>query len=181
MVDKYTAAFVKKLLPIAKRAQARFGISAAYIVTQAVHEASDPKRKLPSGLSVLADKYNNLFGIAGESWKKAGKPTVDLGTSEWIPVKDGAGKVVRDGAGKPVLKEVHLSRPFRRYDSWEASVFDYAGLISTAPWFKEAYQAGRAGSALDYFNALEKGGYATDPNYGTKLATVYDRIKGALV
>ena len=93
----------------------------------------------------------NLFGIkAGGSWTGA---TVDAITTE----------VVNGVAQKVVQK-------FRAYASYAESFTDYAKMVANNPRYEKAVQA--AGDALKYAAEMGKSGYATDPNYGSKLARV---------
>lgn len=106
---------------------------------------------------------NNLFGIkADASWHG---PTVSFPTHEHIADKD--------------VAEVDK---FRRYDSWTAGMVDHAQFLLTnpryAPCFKET-------TGLGWARALGAAGYATDPNYSIKLASIirdwnlqfYDQVR----
>lgn len=78
------------------------------------------------GQSLLAARYNNLFGIkAGTTWKGE---TVELWTYEWY------GK--RDVQGRPVYEKV-MAR-WRVYPSWNECLVDYSRLIQEAWWFRDA-------------------------------------------
>lgn len=93
---------------------------------------------------------NNLFGIkADASWHG---PTVDVPTHEVI-----------DG------QRVAVTFPFRRYASYADSMVDHAQFLLKnpryAPCFKETTGAGWA-------RALQAAGYATDPDYATKLIDI---------
>ena len=59
---------------------------------------------------------------------------------------------------------------FRAYDSIEASVNDFAGLLSSSPRYRDAVASG--GSVQDYVAAIGKSGYATDPKYADKLSEI---------
>ncbi len=89
---------------------------------------------------------NNLFGIKAAH----GQPSTTTQTHEVV---------------NGVLTAQTAS--FRAYPSAAASVSDYAGLIQTA------YSAAIGqNSVLGYAQALQRGGYATDPNYATKLNSI---------
>jgi hypothetical protein len=102
---------------------------------------------------------NNFFGIkAGRSWKGA---TQNLKTWEVV-----------NG------KKVSIKDSFRKYADFKASFRDWAKLISknwpevlTAQTFEDAVAALGAGLP---------GGYATDPNYASKLGNINSRIGDAL-
>lgn len=67
------------------------------------------------GTSYLATHGNNLFGIkADAAWTGA---TIEIITNEY-----------RDGEKK---QEKHL---FRKYNSWNESVADYAKFFTSTPW-----------------------------------------------
>jgi len=94
---------------------------------------------------------NNFFGIKG-----AGQ---DLATNEFM---DGQMQRVTDS--------------FRAYESPEQSFLDYADLISGG-----RYLPGLAGTATDpasHGANMAALGYATDPEYGQKFRSVYERIAG---
>jgi hypothetical protein len=96
-------------------------------------------------------KSHNLFSIkAGGSW--TGK-TVDVTTTEYVN-------------GAPVKRV----EKFRAYDSYEESFRDYARLIKESPRYEKAESVAKTGSAVAYAAALQKAGYATDPEYARKLS-----------
>ncbi len=102
----------------------------------------------------------NLFGIkAGASWTGA---TVDAITTE----------VVNGVAQKVVQK-------FRAYASYAESFTDYAKMVANNPRYEKAVQV--AGDALKFASEMGKSGYATDPNYGSKLARVLSGPLGKLL
>jgi peptidoglycan hydrolase FlgJ len=95
------------------------------------------------------DPSYNLFGIkAGPGWK--GK-VAEVTTTEFV---NGVEK-------KQVAK-------FRAYNSYDESFRDYARLITQSPRYAKASQ--QTDSAFAYASGLQKAGYATDPNYATKLS-----------
>lgn len=104
-----------------------------------------------SGASPLGAKYNNLFGIkASEDW--TGK-VINLPTREY-----GANGSYQTNAN------------FRWYDSWNDSMLDHAAFFTNTPWREINYAA--VVGEKDYkkaAQALQSAGYATDPQYATKL------------
>jgi len=91
----------------------------------------------------------NLFGIkADSSWK--GK-VAEVTTTEYV----------NGIAEKRVAK-------FRAYDSYDESFRDYSRMITQSPRYAKASQ--QTGSAFAFASSLQKAGYATDPNYATKLS-----------
>jgi peptidoglycan hydrolase FlgJ len=94
---------------------------------------------------------NNLFGIkAGASWQGSQFTTL---THE---VEDGE-RVAREAT-------------FRTYPSLDASVQDYVALIGGSPRYQGLIGLGN--DAMAYGRGLVAGGYATDPDYGSKLEAV---------
>jgi flagellar protein FlgJ len=144
-------AFVERLRPHAEAASRATGVPAEFIMGQAALESGWGKREIRN-----ADGSNshNLFGIkAGRDWP--GK-VAEVTTTEY---HDGV-------ASKQVAR-------FRAYDSYAEAFQDYARLLGRNPRY-----AGALGqeSAVDFAQALQQGGYATDPRYADKLAGVIGSI-----
>lgn len=135
----------------AARATIGTGFFPSVLIAQAILESS-------WGDSILASKYNNLFGLkAGTSWE--GK-TVNLQTGE---VFDGESVLILDA--------------FRVYDNWEKSIKDRIN------WMRETsrYANVEVLDTAEYqAKELQNAGYATDPNYANKLIQIiydYDLIQ----
>ena len=91
----------------------------------------------------------NLFGIkAGAGW--SGK-VAEVTTTEFV-----------DGAARKVVAK------FRAYGSYEESFRDYAQLITQSPRYARA--RAQTASAHAYASGLQRAGYATDPDYASKLS-----------
>jgi len=100
--------------------------------------------------SKTSGKYN-YFGIkADKSWTGDKK---DVMTHEYL------------GGEK-----VNLPQPFRSYNSPQEAVQDYVKFLKNNKRYEKAgvFEAKTSG---EYFGALQKAGYATDPNYASKLTT----------
>ena len=122
------------------------GIPAAFMLGQAGHETGWGKSEIKNANGSNA---HNLFGIkAGKGW--TGK-VAEVTTTEYI-----------DGVARKVTAK------FRAYDSYEESFRDYARLITSNPRYEKAM--GKTDSALAYATELQKAGYATDPEYASKLS-----------
>ena len=141
------AGFFTRLRPVASAVERETGIKADLGMVQAAHESA-------YGSSQLTREANNLFGFTGDSWKAAGKPVVEMPPWEVI-----------NG------RRVELTRPFRRYGSWDESYRDWARLMQT-PRYAAALAAARAGNLKAFAAALQAAGYATDPAYAAKLEGV---------
>lgn len=142
------AQFVQRMWPAALSAERATGVPAAFIVGQAALESGWGRKELSHADGRTAF---NLFGIkAGGAWKGA---TVDSMTSEFI-----------DGR---MIKTVER---FRAYGSYEEAFNDWARLMAGHPRYAGVLSAG--GSVEHFASNMQKAGYATDPNYGSKLAQV---------
>ncbi|MET0518965.1 MAG: glucosaminidase domain-containing protein [Burkholderiaceae bacterium] len=150
--------FLRQIAPLAQEAGQRLGVSAEVLAAHAALESgwgAKPVRRADGSSS------HNLFGIkAGASWRG---DVAEAATTEYQP-----------GQAQPIS----LRQDFRSYASPAQSFQDLTQLLLGSPRYQGALQAG--GNALAYGQALQKGGYATDPAYADKLARVAARIKGAL-
>ena len=96
---------------------------------------------------------DNLFGIKGAgSWQG---PSVSSLTHEFI---HGVNRVE--------------TAAFRAYNSVGASVQNYAHLLLSSPRYQAAL--GQGNNVAAFAEALQQGGYATDPQYASKLVAVAD-------
>ncbi|MDD3760173.1 MAG: flagellar assembly peptidoglycan hydrolase FlgJ [Acidithiobacillus sp.] len=94
---------------------------------------------------------NNLFGIKAESgW--GGSALQNL-THEFV---DGV-NTVEDAS-------------FRAYQNVAASVANYTQLLLNSPRYRAAL--GQGGNIAGFAQALQNGGYATDPNYAAKITAL---------
>ena len=122
------------------------GIPAGFMLGQAAHETGwgQHEIKLKGGAPSF-----NLFGIkAGPNW--TGK-VAEVTTTEY-----------NNG-----VAEKKVAR-FRAYDSYEASFRDYASMISNSPRYAKA--KAQTSSPQAFASGLQKAGYATDPEYASKLS-----------
>ncbi|PZQ76451.1 MAG: flagellar assembly peptidoglycan hydrolase FlgJ [Variovorax paradoxus] len=138
--------FVAEHTAAAQRVAQDTGIPAEFMIGQAGHETGWGRSEIRHGDG--SNSYN-LFGIkATAGW--TGK-VATITTTEYI-----------DGEPRKV------SAKFRAYDSYEASFRDYARLISESPRYAQA--RANTGSASAYASELQRAGYATDPQYASKLS-----------
>lgn len=136
--------FISGLMPHAQAAARELGVDPRNLIAQAALETGWG-RSQPGGDS------HNIFGIkAGASWTGA---SVRANTQEFD-----AGIASRADAN------------FRAYGSARESVEDYVRLIRDNPRYAAAMNTGSDVQA--FANALQHGGYATDPDYARKLAAV---------
>lgn len=138
--------FVQRMWPHAVAAQRATGVRAAFVVGQAALESGWGRHEIrhPDGRSA-----HNLFGIkATGGWD--GKVAA-VTTTEYV-----------DGAPRKVVAK------FRAYDSYEESFRDYARLITENPRYEKALA--KVNSVQGWAAELQRAGYATDPDYASKLS-----------
>ncbi|HEY1151013.1 MAG TPA: flagellar assembly peptidoglycan hydrolase FlgJ [Pseudoduganella sp.] len=146
----HVRAFQDKLASHAEEASRATGIPAKFMLGQAALESGWGRREIKGR---DGSSSHNLFGIkAGPDWK--GK-VVETATTEYVN-------------GKAQTK---VER-FRAYDSYADSFKDYAKLIAGNPRYEKALASASNGDAAGFAKGLQRGGYATDPNYAVKLASI---------
>ncbi|MDP3577782.1 flagellar assembly peptidoglycan hydrolase FlgJ [Methyloversatilis sp.] len=138
--------FVQQHGAAAQDVQRSSGLPASYLLGQAGHESGWGRREI---LMKDGSPSHNLFGIkAGAGWK--GK-VAEVTTTEYV-----------DGQPQKTLAR------FRAYDSHAESFRDFAQLISNSPRYAQARQ--QTGSVQGWSEGLQDAGYATDPDYASKLS-----------
>lgn len=136
--------FIATLAPAAQASMQTTRIPASLIIAQAVLESA-------WGESRLTVAANNLFGIKADSaWHGS---SYRIQTKEYVD-------------GHPVLIEAW----FRSYPDWQTSIDDHARFIQD-PRYAQAFNT-RNGIEFGY--AIAAAGYATDPQYGQKLAEIIE-------
>lgn len=142
--------FVNSMWSKAKQAATSMGLDPKMLIAQAALETG-------WGQSVAKDSdgssSNNLFNI--KSGSNSEFSSVKVKTTEYI-------------ADTPIK----MSASFRKYDSIEDSFNDYVSLIKNNDRYENALV--NAGSPERYVDELSKAGYATDPNYGRKILSIYN-------
>ncbi|MET0291732.1 MAG: flagellar assembly peptidoglycan hydrolase FlgJ [Steroidobacteraceae bacterium] len=147
--------FIDAVRPAAERAAAQLGVDADTLVAHAALETGWG-RSLPR--TADGSTSNNLFGIkAGGRWDGA---VASASTHEYE-----AGRRVGQVAD------------FRAYASAEDCLQDYARVIGQNPRYAEALNTGSDTAA--FAGALQRGGYATDPDYAKKLVDVARQLKSS--
>ncbi len=137
--------FVAGILPYAQEAAKELNLDPDVLIAQAALETG-------WGKFVIKDQQGNssfnLFNIkAGGSWE--GKK-VSVSTLEY-----------ENGVAQKQQAN------FRSYDSYAESFADYIKLIRDNPRYEKAKSL--AHDAASYLDALQEGGYATDPDYADKI------------
>lgn len=144
--------FVRQLWPDAQAAARELGVDPRTLIAHAALETGWG-RHFPQdaqGRSSL-----NLFGI-----KATGAWQGDSVGSRTLEFVGGVAQV--------------RTEPFRAYGSASESFKDYVSLLSGNSRYREALGTGNDVRAFG--DALQRGGYATDPHYAEKLARVANQI-----
>ncbi|WP_411955792.1 glucosaminidase domain-containing protein [Cytobacillus oceanisediminis] len=143
--------FINEILPHAKKVGKEFNILVSLILAQAIHESN-------WGKSGLATKGFNLFGIKGTY------------NGQFVTMKTWE---VYNG------KSVYVDANFRKYPSWYESLKDLANLYQKGvSWDRNKYK--KVIGEKDYkaaAKAVQAAGYATDPDYATKLIKTIESNK----
>ncbi|MET0288912.1 MAG: flagellar assembly peptidoglycan hydrolase FlgJ [Pseudoxanthomonas sp.] len=138
--------FVAKIWDHAQVAARELGVDAKALVAQAALETGWGRRMISSS----AGNANNLFGIKATGW--SGK-SATVSTTEYY---NGV-KTTEQAA-------------FRAYNSPAESFADYVRMIKNNPRYQQALQSG--GDVRKFASALQQAGYATDPNYASKISAI---------
>lgn len=147
--------FVRAIRPAATTAARELGVDPELVIAHAALETGWG-RSVPTAAD--GRPSFNLFGIkAGGSWQG---PVQSSRTHEFI-----------NGRMQPVRDQ------FRAYASPEQSIQDYAGLLKSSSRYAGALNTGSDATA--FARGLVRGGYATDPDYVTKLTAVAAQLKSA--
>lgn len=146
--------FVARLSIPARVASQQSGIPHQLIVAQAALESGWGQREIPTADG--SPSYN-LFGIkAGGSWDG---PVTEITTTEF-----------EQGAAKKIKAR------FRVYGSYVEAIADYVKLLTNNPRYADVAAARSPEQAA---HALQRAGYATDPQYANKLVSVIQQMKNA--
>lgn len=139
--------FVDRVWPHAVEASRSTGIPPQFLVAHAALESGWGKHEIrrADGSSSF-----NLFGIkAGKSWQG---DSVEVKTTEYVD-----GKAQSERAR------------FRSYDSYADAFRDYAGLLRNHPRYGAVIGSQ---DGTEFARRLQQAGYATDPRYAEKLASI---------
>jgi len=143
--------FLEEIAPHAEAAARELGVDPRAIVAQAALETGWGSSQPADGQG----QSHNYFGIkAGTSWSGA---RVASDTTEFV-----------DGAARGERAQ------FRAYESVAENVGDYVRVLRDNPRYAAAL--GTGGDVRAFANALQRGGYATDPEYANKLVTVAGQL-----
>ncbi|MFJ4442821.1 flagellar assembly peptidoglycan hydrolase FlgJ [Pseudomonas sp. NPDC089422] len=145
--------FVATMLPMAEQAAKRIGVDPRYLVAQAALETGWGKSVMRNS---DGSSSHNLFGIkASSNWDGDSARAI---TSEF-----------RDGQ---FVKE---TAAFRSYDSYQDSFHDLVSLLQSNSRYQDAVKS--ADNPEQFVRELQKAGYATDPNYASKISQIARQMK----
>ena len=144
--------FAATLLPMAEKAARRLGVDPRYLVAQAALETG-------WGASIIqgeAGSSHNLFGIkAHGGWQG---PSAEVLTTEYYN-------------GQPVKETAR----FRAYGSYAESFEDYVSFLQGNGRYQEALRS--ADNPDKFMRELQKAGYATDPQYASKVNQIARQLQ----
>jgi flagellar protein FlgJ len=147
-----THEFKNRMSQHAEEASRVTGVPANLMLGQAALESGWGKRELKG---TDGTPSNNLFGIkASGNWN--GK-VVEATTTEYVHG----------------IKQKRIEK-FRAYDNYADSFKDFANMMSNNPRYENVMA--NLDDVNGYAQAMQKAGYATDPNYAIKLASVIQKV-----
>jgi peptidoglycan hydrolase FlgJ len=141
--------FLNQLLPLAEQAAGELGVDPKMLLAQAALETG-------WGNSVIKNRDGsssyNLFNIkTGKAWSGKQATVSTLEFEQGIPKRTMAG--------------------FRAYNSYRDSFNDYVKFLKANPRYSDALK--QAANPAGYIRELQQAGYATDPQYATKVLAIY--------
>ncbi|GAA4015047.1 flagellar assembly peptidoglycan hydrolase FlgJ [Actimicrobium antarcticum] len=144
----HVKAFQDKLGAQAEEASRATGIPAKFMLGQAALETGWGKKEI---IANDGSTSHNLFGIkASANWKGR---VVEARTTEYV-----------NGVPHSRIEK------FRAYDSYADAFKDYGSMITNNPRYRNVMA--NATDATGFAQGLQRAGYATDPNYAAKLASI---------
>ncbi len=138
--------YIEKYSPIAVISSMGSGVLPSVKMAQAVLESSN-------GNSLLSEKYHNHFGIkSNKAW---------------------TGKVVNMNTGEVYNNQtVTENALFRAYDRDKDSFFDHTRFLEMNSNFADSL---KATTPEEQIHNIKAAGYATDPNYESKILAIIDQ------
>ncbi len=155
-IAKTQEEFLEKMRPHAEKAAAELNVNTDVLLAQAALETGWGKHLIHD---TLGNNSFNIFNIKATGWQGKSVVVNTLENKQGIPQQERAS--------------------FRQYDSYAQSFDDYVSLIKNNPRYKNALEA--ASDSANYADALQKAGYATDPDYAQKIKRLIssDSIRAA--
>ncbi|PYE21324.1 flagellar protein FlgJ [Paraburkholderia silvatlantica] len=135
--------FISAISPAAQQSMDQTRIPASFVVAEAALESG-------WGASQLTQQAMNLFGVkADSSWSG---PVYAIHTREYLN-------------GQWVM----VNALFRKYSDWLGSISDHAAFLMNNPRYAPAFAWV---DGISFAKAIAAAGYATDPQYAQKLASI---------
>ncbi len=142
--------FVEAIYPYAEKAAKQLGVGVKAVLAQAVLETGWGKHVMPNQEGVSS---HNFFGIKADTrWDGQ---VVRKNTLEY-----------RNGIA------AQEAAPFRSYASLDDAFSDYVAFLKNNSRYDNAIRKNLDEKQWGY--ELQQSGYATDPNYGNKIANIVD-------
>lgn len=152
-----SSVFDLQIVPAMVREGKRRGVNPAFPIAQLVQESEWGKR------SPLGNDGKPSLNFAGLKWNSVLPRTARKATSPtWEVVKG---------------KRVSISADFAAFDTPSEFAKAYYDYVYSGPSSYRYPGLAEAKTALQYGNILQKGGYATDPNYGDAIAKVAKSVE----
>ena len=140
-----------ELLPMAERVARDSGIDPKLMVAQAALETGWGRHMIRGE---QGEPSFNLFGIKADSrWQGDAVSITTTEYREGLPMKEQAS--------------------FRAYTDYESSFRDYVSFLESNPRYREVLSV--ADQPEVFAEKLQEAGYATDPNYGSKIRQIMNR------
>lgn len=153
--DAAKANFIQDLWPHAEQAGLVLGVDPRNLIAQAALE-TNWGQNMPQDNAGRSS--NNLFGIKAND---PAAPSVTAATQEFT------GGV-----------SANTTAQFKAYATPAQSFQDYVALLRNNPRYSSALNTGSNVQA--FASGLQRGGYATDPNYANKIAAVANKVNHAI-
>jgi flagellar protein FlgJ len=148
--------FISVLYPHAEKAAKSLGTSAEVLIAQSALETGWGQKVVRRNDGTMS---NNLFNIKADKRWQGDKTSVNtLEFEKGIAVQQKA--------------------DFRMYDNLEQSFNDFVSFISQGDRYQDARKV--AAEPTQFIKALQKAGYATDPQYANKVINVMKSVKEGL-
>ncbi len=143
--------FIQTMRPLAQKAAAKLGVDAGVLIAQSALETGWGKKIIRQHDGASS---HNLFGIkAHRDWQG---PVASVSTLEFS-----------DGG----MQRTRAS--FRVYESFAESFEDYADFLLSNPRYQDAIN--NSGNPREFVMELQTAGYATDPDYASKIIDILGR------
>ena len=144
--------FVTALIEPAKKVQQKLNVPFEVVIAQAALETGWGKKIIQTE---QGQSSNNLFNIKADS-RWGGDKT----TKETLEFEQG--------------NMVKKNEPFRVYSSLNESVNDYINFLSESDRYQGALK--QVNNVEQFLQGLQSAGYATDPNYATKIMGTLKKV-----